>query len=1722
MSTSDAVHLEVTVRSEAATPPHRLADGETTPSSTERQPNSHETSHPQHPSGQAFICERTPKALIFGSDTPAQEGNVKCGSSYTTTCIVLTRFKNLDLGQPQIRLKRKQDSCVYRSSESQRSKTVGGSSQVNEPNTFTDKSRDVSPDSRLPVKIQFLSEKDEDIIRVICTNRKSRSNILCGSQPRAELELTTEDSAKLQKQTDFEERSQLNDVMLSSAMVTVIAPTWSGRLRRSKRLEATGSLDTLENLPGVENSEATRPQDYTRGCQSAMGSVSNISTQSRAPFTSTRQNTRSWSIKSGPQNLKYEPESKVNRTLSLDGRSANIKKAEASTTWNQYGQKRNPQDCPPVQRSSLSSKPTTSSLLLSLRRINNQNMNSNIPTPSEVTPVPIDRDRDLQKYTTNPAQPTHKTFERERFKSLPSSLSISSRTPETQPANSLSLAKEGKRETMKTSLFTTTNTNKVISDTPKQPQIMGREQPSLLGSRQAIFIRRPSEKEHNWRGSGRSLNIFSDKAVPSHKTIQYESSLLSESDRSPRNTSAPSSSRWQQIGEKGKPTPVLTDTPNVKNKPNTPLIPLCNNSRDTPALILTNTKSLNCQISPNSNTTESVSNGSINSVMKSQKEGSASSQEKHIDYSLDKVRFAKLLHESSLKRLEAQKSQSLLDAQPGLSHQSDSMKHDVSNGSFQAHVSNLSTPLLNPNRPVLPETKNRNTPFSLTYAHKSKAIKLFSSIDSSNTLKNQVVVPNVSGFSHNQNPCPPFQSKPDSSQTNLGTSLISSKIQTSKIPNTVTIATTNSPLGFIGSYSASPKPFQTKTLSSLNPMTNEISKTNSSITSPSTSLSTATTPAHNTSTLSTTSHLQTSSSTPPSPNIVGGILTNRSEKDNKKSGPGQGKKVKHVMWEDSENFEPTKNPDTPVLTSPISRSMSQRLLRAPSIFSFLRLGSQNTKNTPLTTSSKTSSLQVGKGEKYRLVSSDFAERASREGGESQQNLSDVMSFDQERKDSPPCRLRRSLSLQSDEFLRHTTALTPHSDFSNGYKIRYSPPPYSTLISNRGESNKANHRIPLFQNLNLNSNHTPNEPLQPDPDVTSINLKSSVKNSPKGLSPTLQKKMSLHEKALYSVSPDDINNNNYNSLCRNQQNSCVPVESGVSVTLQCLQNSKMYTSTSAPKNAREESMELFTKTVSAVEARPNEQSHKTLTHSDQGSSGSSSSESRSVSDEVGNKKMKETVMGKFRLFSAENNNDQSPKRRPLVLKKSLSTPSSEPEKANKTSNRVDQVISLLRHKFSTKRPGEELPSSKWRQASERPSVGKPSDSSNIHEATMESHRTAMHDEQQTRLLENKAKQSEEWVQNPYSIIPALSVQNSTKENQFFIYPDRDKLNIGAKELPDQNTVEKRGTDKYLLGLDPSLSTKSKKLTSSPRSPFSTFSSLSTHSPFSSPDPTNDNVFYSPKIQRRIETSSPCEPGEGISRTNSRKSRVSVGTPSIGHVQDEPYCYADLKYGIEPGKSVSVSSVLSSRPSRSGRISTGPRFMSVGDLSESVQTHGQTDEDFQHWLEKHRNHKPMSKIQSYFPSDAMEARSKSLPRSLTRRLAHWSSGVSVCPPAGSTSSPHHWSPKMNSCQFEWDSVSPPTPPPTPPLSPQPRRMSKPPSLSSPNFSSSPKNPSLSSPSFSSSPVEPMDNHSPRGHLPSRGYISSLSTFEESSDSSSDTTTDDEYYFENSDGEEKETEL
>ncbi|XP_076617692.1 uncharacterized protein LOC143340001 [Chaetodon auriga] len=628
---------------------------------------------------------------------------------------------------------------------------------------------------------------------------------------------------------------------------------------------------------------------------------------------------------------------------------------------------------------------------------------------------------------------------------------------------------------------------------------------------------------------------------------------------------------------------------------------------------------------------------------------------------------------------------------------------------------------------------------------------------------------------------------------------------------------------------------------------------------------------------------------------------------------------------------------------------------------------------------------------------------------------------------------------------------------------------------------------------------------------------------------------------------------------------------VTETLVYSVKSNASTAPAAPKNTTPKPPQPV-----SVETKLNQQSHtmerkkaagEPCSHSDQSSSGSSSTESQPPDDEGSNRRM--NVLGKSKFLSVESNNEKSPKRSRFALKKSVSTPNSslsrsDSDKANKTNNKMDQVLNKLRQTFSTRRSDDDMLFPwKWKRASQTPSVSGSSDISNVGDITVESTKTVERQEQEKRgVLKDNEKGTEltnRWTQNRYTLTPPSASGCTVAGDNFYIWSDKstpetdqDEQNAGAEHMSESksqprltihsptmhqfdfykdNRTNYKSTNQFHSCRDPSpgrspnpstaCPTQFGKSSSSPRSPFSPFSSLSPLSSFPSPDVTDDSVFYSPKLQRRRESSSPCEPGEGISLGGSRRSRASTGPPSASPEQDKECLassYADLKYGIEPGRSFSVSSVLSSRPSGPGRISTGSRFMSVGDLSASALTCGSTGKDLDHWSvtsDWTADYDCLSSKDcrmSFFPSDPGKMKSRSLPRSLTRRLANWSSGVPASPPVNTTASKpaKHWSPNMNICHFAWDTEGPPTPPPTPPLSPVSRRMSKPPSLSSPTCPSSPGAP------------QQVDSQSSRRHLPSRGYVSSLSTFEESTDSSSDTTTDDEYYLETGEDEEKETEL
>ncbi|KAL1248599.1 hypothetical protein QQF64_021917 [Cirrhinus molitorella] len=224
-------------------------------------------------------------------------------------------------------------------------------------------------------------------------------------------------------------------------------------------------------------------------------------------------------------------------------------------------------------------------------------------------------------------------------------------------------------------------------------------------------------------------------------------------------------------------------------------------------------------------------------------------------------------------------------------------------------------------------------------------------------------------------------------------------------------------------------------------------------------------------------------------------------------------------------------------------------------------------------------------------------------------------------------------------------------------------------------------------------------------------------------------------------------------------------------------------------------------------------------------------------------------------------------------------------------------------------------------------------------------------------------------------------------------------------------------------------------SGPPSPFYLFD-------FDSEDIQNDNVFYSPVSKK---TNSLCE-SDGFSPLSASRSLAEKNLVRSGFSSS---C-ADLKYGLHNGRSFSVSSVVSSRPSGPGRISTS----SVSDLSS---------------------------LDDFMPKGSYTVVDSPMSSSLSP----------IYNATGKQSQPG-----FTDDHLDHDDADP-TPPPSPTRSSSPRRISQALSVSSPMWTTP-------------------ESLSPRGILPS---MTSLTVFEESD---SDTTTDDEYYLDNGADDAVETEL
>ncbi|XP_022625845.1 mucin-17-like [Seriola dumerili] len=1640
--------------------------------------------------------------------------------------------------------------------------------------------------------------------------------------------------------------------MLSSTVVTVLAPHWSGRLRRTKRFEGTGNSEVQGSLQDVTNTVANHAHgcfqetQYQHGVESVL--TDELQAQLRVPFLGTRRNTVDQSTESGPARLEYDSKRKIIQTVSLDVNSGQMdnRKLDAGaisplvTTASPLSplccspneQRRHPQTGHQGAVSALSSKPPTSSLLLSLRRINSSGRSSNAAsTFSEENPLTSDLEGNL--IATNLCQTFLNNNEQERPKSCLPPSSISYRTTRTRSVLSQSSSNHRDGNISESHIFSTAPIKRDTEETSftQQPQ---------TGSKLAFLSRGTTERQQNCRGSDKNTNLSPKSLVSSPRHFPYDPSALLKTRSLPRGTTLTSTSWWKQVTPEDSSPLTANDPTNIKDQLDTP----CNDNSGLVSPGPTDNKRFSSQIPnnrDNNNTAESVCKGNMNIVMKIQR-GTPNLKERNSEDSPDHKsdRLSKQQYRSNFNIQEPQKPYHVPDGsslskitratpQTALSHLKDLSKRDVSNSSFTDNVTVSPPTLLNPKSSNTPTESSRkynknhcssktNSTFASPH-NKEKFAKHSLSLATTITHNSKGLTSKAtSGLppTPNTNTSFSFHFHPVSSQA-------STSAHTGSSPQTPKFTSTTTPLGFERSYGSIPKPFQSKTVSSLIPTVSALSKTKySHLSTASITSSTTSDPSPSLLTPPTTSAIASSPTTttlpslltpPPTPIITspiysktpipkeGRTFSGSPERDLKTPRPRvEGKRVRRVTWEDSvdlQRSEPVtvENPHlSGAPTTPLSPSRSPRCVRAPFIFSFLRSNSPTTNTSLCSPNPKTSRIEIGKGGKYRSLSSDSADLTSREQESSSQRLCDTTISDQGKHDLTTPRQERTLSVESGTVQCSSSALLSFPpDFSSAYKLRYSSTPYSTLMSSRstqGESKTLTPRSPLFQQASQ-SIYSPLLSLHTDPGaamtIPTFKPPLSPISPPQILSLPFQNKAATQDSSKCGVSEtDQVNNNHGKNISQDHQNSQILlVNNRFHVSSQCLQSdkphsssstcvtetlvysikSKVDTATASPKNTISKPLQHIANTVVSLETKLSQQPHtmqskgasgEPCSQSDQSSSGGSSAESQSQDDEGCNRRTKENVLGKGRFFSVESSSEQSPKRSRFALKRSVSTPNStlprsESERANKTNNKMDQVLNRLKQTFSTRRSDDDLSFPwKWKRSSQTPSV---SDS----EINADGSKTLEEREKKGEMVLKKNERLTEGT-NRYTIIPPSAVGSTMAGDQFSIWSDKSTPETEQNEWEtcaghksasktqvhltahspttyqfdfyNNNRTDYMPTNQFPSCRDPSpgrspnpsggYPTQFRKSASSPRSPFSPFSSLSPLSPYSPPDVTDDSVFYSPKLQHRRESFSPCEPGEGISLGGSRRSRVSTGPPSAGPGPDNERLtssYADLKYGIEPGRSFSVSSVLSSRPSGPGRISTGSRFKSVGDLSESSLACGGTDKDRDQWsftadwtTLEHEGQPPNNCSMPYFPSDPGKMRSRSLPRSLTRRLANWSSGVSVSQTLTTKASKPVHLRSSNTCHFGWDTEGPPTPPPTPPLSPLSRCMSKSSSLSSPTFPSSPGVP------------QSVDSQSSRGHLPSRGYISSLSTFEESSDSSSDTTTDDEYYLETGEGEEKETEL
>ncbi|XP_015246735.1 PREDICTED: signaling mucin MSB2-like [Cyprinodon variegatus] len=1558
--------------------------------------------------------------------------------------------------------------------------------------------------------------------------------------------------------------------MLSSTMVTVLAPQWSSRLRRTKRFDGSGYSEAQVDLQEAANTLPNQQQSVQghvdqHGIKNVLTHGSNI--PRRVPFLSSRSYTVGWSSKSDPSSLDFTTRKDIIQTVSLDSGALSPSAFSAmpsSPLSLNLNETRNPQE----RQSSLSSKPTTSTVLLSSRRINLNETNScQAPVVPEVKPTSLSS--------------SHNSNGQDRSKTLLSPSTLSGRTIRTGPV----VNPVGSSHRENKFLFLTSPTNRSMKENPftQQSQPVHMTQTSLRSSEAAAPGKSHLERHQDFENAN-IANSLQKNPISTTRYFNYDHSAPLKTYTPPRRTDMKSTHWWKQVSqESSSPLSVKNNIGNKKDNLNTNYLSATDNKR---------LASYTQNNSDNKNTQELVCKVNTNLSLKTQSTESEQAATQQYGLNVDKREPQK---PQSMPDCWLPSKLSTVPAQTKLRHTNAPDKNDERNTLFIAHE-----PAMTSNPPADSFGKYNGSPPKTTLASTSQSkTKLPHYHEYTSISRSQPSLPQTTSEHSsvlNTKNTSSFQSGQFSSNTNIYSSAGQTSVFTSK--------SNVSPLGFKRGYVFLPKPFFSKPVTSLSP-TDNTNKMRASSISASPTISSAT-PQHSPSTLSppvpstitspvsiTASSVLTPPTTPVNPSPTSetsppklkGIVYNSLERDPKK----KGKRERRVTWQDSVDVKCSEsvNVDKPDPVQVQSNSPAPtKLSQGSPIFSYLQSGIAEGGGSPVYASDRGSlKTEMGKGGKFRSFSTDCVEVETSEHDKSKHKVGDTMISDQGKKGPITTKQEPTLSVESGVVQRrYSSPLSLPSDFLSGYRHRYSTPPYSSLKSTRqtqGELKTSPQMFVVSQS-------------SPQPSSNAELCASSCKphlSTVQTFSMPLQIESPKQENLIANVSDTDgVKINNSQNHTQEQPNNQIHLldnrfhvssqsheddgehsfsSTYVTETLVYGIKPKADTATETPRNTAPTSSQHNTNTLVSVNTEFDQQSHsmqsterveQSCMLTDNSCSESRSTKSEPSLDETNNTTTKGSVQAKNRFYSVEINNEQTPMKSRFSLKRSVSSPSSSLAKTDservKNYNKVDQMINKLKQKFNPRRAEDELPFPwKWKRNSLTPSV---SGSSDISDVSTDSAKT-LEDQTQEKetLLKHKPVKmvdTKRKTDNRYTLVQALSVgetkagkdlstcsesvvQEKKRDDPSSCATPQTKMHLtvhGPDEQSDaalDNRAQQTSTSQLLSFSNDSIDgshspntiypNQCKKSTPSPRSPFSPFSSLSPVSPLSTAEVFDDNVFYSPKPPRRGEPSSPFQPGEGIRLGSSRRSRASTGPPTPSPGKDkEPVTssYADLKYGIEPGRTFSVSSVLSSRPARPGRISTGTRFMSVGDLSQRALSYASNGRELCQDTTTPYEEGPFHSQpncephMSYSAYDAGKLRSRSLPRSLTQCLAKWSSGVP--PSQSSTGNPSKpglaRSPSMNICHFSWDTEGPPTPPPTPPLSPVTRRMSKAPSLPSPVFTSSPD------------AVHQANSQSSRALRPSRSYVSSLDTFDESSDSSSDTTTDDEYYIDSDGDDEKETEL